>query len=862
MSRIGGPLVSNQASTFRLESGQVNDGASRATSAADLRIGRTMRWLQWASWCLAACVALLLPWLQWSQQARLLEASLAVETAQLTNSLSMQASRQPETWLYRLNALQSEISVVHERGTVSAIRLYNPGGEELLTVGTWRSTLMRSMRADIMDSGVRVAVIELQSNQRAALQEAMKGAVAGVLLGLLVWWSMARLALGGLRAAVAELQSTRDEARSSNRAKGAFLAAMSHEIRTPMNGVLGMAELLAHSPLNDEQAQTVTTVRESAQSLLRIIDDILDFSKIEAGRLELENEPLLLTPLVEGACDALAPLTAARGVQLWVCVETGVPERVGGDAVRIRQVLTNLVGNAVKFSAERNGRSGVVEVRARAAKGGVTLLVRDNGIGMDEATLSTLFKPFTQAEASTTRRFGGTGLGLAICHRLVQMMGGRIEVKSSPGVGSTFSVWLPLVAVGEQPDERTQDLQAVNVLLVAEHGWPCADVGEWLRRAGAAVEPWPDMAGALARARTLTPPVVIVRDAGGTNPQAVDDDPLGDIRELVVGRGRRGPARLVSPTMATMDLLRRLPLLRAVAMLAGRASPEAQPAALDGIVRSRGLLPTVAQARAQGRLILVAEDDAVNRLVVLRQLALLGYAAEVADNGAAALRLWREGGYALLLTDLHMPELDGYELAQAIREDEALSGHARQPILALTANALKGEAARARAAGIDDYLTKPAALKLLQAALEQWMPGGDPGTGGPGLDKGTKVLVDHQTLLDLQVLRELVGDDEALIEELRVDFMQQCKVDGGALARAVLAGERLQIQAIAHRLKSAARSVGAMALGSLCERLEQAPASSPGRAAQVQADSLNDMLQRTQAALEATPCSDARGCAA
>jgi signal transduction histidine kinase/CheY-like chemotaxis protein/HPt (histidine-containing phosphotransfer) domain-containing protein len=854
--------VHPSASTFRLDSGQVRDGASGATSATDERIGRSMRWLQWTSWCLAVSVALLLPWLQWAQQARLLEGSLAVEAAQLANSLSMQASRKPDTWLYKLNALQSEISVVHDRGAVSAIRLYNPGGQELLAVGTWRTTFVRSMRSDIMDSGVRVAVIELQSNLRPAMVEALRGAVAGVLLGFLVWWSMARLALGGLRAAVKELQSTRDEARSANRAKGAFLAAMSHEIRTPMNGVLGMAELLAHSPLNEEQAQTVTTVRESAQSLLRIIDDILDFSKIEAGRLELESEPLLLTPLVEGACDTLAPLTAARGVQLWVCVEGGVPERVRGDAVRIRQVLTNLVGNAVKFSAGRSARSGVVEVRASAAAGGVSLLVRDNGIGMDDATIAGLFTPFTQAEASTTRRFGGTGLGLAISHRLVQMMGGRIEVTSAPGVGSSFSVWLPLVAAGDQPEAKTQELQQAQVLLVAEQGLPCADVGDWLRRAGAVVEVLPDVGSALARAGELPPPVVIIREAGSADPQPANDDPLGDIRQLVVGRGRRGAARLVSPTMATLDLLRRLPLLRAVAMLAGRASPEVQPAALDGVVRSRGMLPTVAQARAQGRLILVAEDDAVNRLVVQRQLALLGYAAEMADNGAAALRMWRAGGYALLLTDLHMPELDGYELAQAVREDEALHGRERQPILALTANALKGEAARARAAGIDDYLTKPASLKLLQAALAQWMPGGGAPAGSRHEGTASIPLADHQTLLNLQVLRDLVGDDEALIDELRVDFMQQCRADGGALHQAVLAGERLKIQAIAHRLKSAARSVGAMALGSLCERLEQAPASAPGRATQAQGEALLDMLQRTHAALESAQGSDAKGGAA
>lgn len=841
----------NTASSLGSDSSQLGTRASSDAQNADRRIRQTVRRLQWAAWCLAVSVGLLLPCMQWVQQGNAVDTALDIETAQLAHSLSMQASRQPDTWLYKLNALQAELGVVQERGASSAVRLSNERGQALITVGEWRNTLTHQATAEVQDSGVTVATIKLQRDLRPLLFNVLKGLAAGMLLGLLVWLSIARLALGSLRAAVKELQATRDEAQTANRAKGAFLAAMSHEIRTPMNGVLGMAELLAHSPLNEEQAQTVTTVRESAHSLLRIIDDILDFSKIEAGRLDLETEPLRLTPLVEGACDALAPIAAARDVQLWVCVNSDVPEQVQGDSVRIRQVLTNLLGNAIKFSSGQPERRGKVDVRVSAVDDGVRLVVRDNGIGMDAEGLARLFKPFTQAETSTTRRFGGTGLGLAICHRLVSLMGGRIEVQSTPGEGSAFQVWLPLQAFGDQPSLQTRELKDVRVLLVAQNGLPTADVQTWLERAGADVETLPDAASALTRARLLPPPVVIVREVSAAEAPAVDD-PLGDIRELVIGRGRRGPARLVSPTTATMDLLRRAPMLRAVAMLAGRASPEAVPASQEGFVRNTAPLPTTAQARAQGRLILVAEDDPVNRLVVLRQLALLGYAAELANDGAAALRMWRSSGYALLLTDLHMPELDGYELAMAVRADEAQSGRARQPILALTANALKGEAARARAAGIDDYLTKPAPLKLLSAALEQWLPNSGTSFTTSAPSSTTATMVSHETLLNLQVLRELVGDDEALIEELRLDFITQCKADGAALHAAVLAGNRLLVISIAHRLKSAARSVGAMALGSLCERLEQAPAVTPGRAAQAQAEALEALLLSTRSALEST----------
>ena len=326
------------SSHFDLDSGHSTSSAPPTTGAADQRIHRTVRWLQVVAWTVAASVGLLLPVLYWMQQTRMLDTALQIETEQLAASLSKQAARVPDRWMYRLNALKAELAVVTERGVSNAIRLNNARGQELVAVGTWRLNLQHSTRSEVMDSGVHVATVELQTDLRPAAVEALKAAIVGAVLAWLVWWSMARLALGGLRAAFEELQSARDVAQSANRAKSAFLAAMSHEIRTPMNGVLGMAELLAHSPLDAEQAQTVTTVRESAQSLLRIIDDILDFSKIEAGRLELEAEPLLVTPLVEGTCDALAAVAAAREVQLWACVEPGVPERVLSDAVRIRQV--------------------------------------------------------------------------------------------------------------------------------------------------------------------------------------------------------------------------------------------------------------------------------------------------------------------------------------------------------------------------------------------------------------------------------------------------------------------------------------------------------------------------------------------
>ena len=251
-----------------------------------------MRWLQWAAWCMAASVGLMLPAWQWLQQTHLLDKALQIEAAQLAGTLSFLVSRDPDTWQYKLNALKVELNLVHERGVTGAIRLLNERGQELVSVGAWRTSLAHSKREEVMDSGVRVGRIELQADLRPAAVEALKGAAIGIALALLVWWSLARLALGGLRAAVEELQSTRDEAQSANRAKGAFLAAMSHEIRTPMNGVLGMVEVAARTaPLErpPRRSPAADDPRLGASRCCVIIDDILDFSKIEAGRLELDR---------------------------------------------------------------------------------------------------------------------------------------------------------------------------------------------------------------------------------------------------------------------------------------------------------------------------------------------------------------------------------------------------------------------------------------------------------------------------------------------------------------------------------------------------------------------------------------------
>ncbi|CAN7468370.1 PAS domain S-box protein [Trinickia sp. LjRoot230] len=520
------------------------------------------------------------------------------------------------------------------------------------------------------------------------------------------------------RHATLQLEQARADAEAASRAKSAFLAAMSHEIRTPMNGVIGMTEVLAQTGLTADQGDMVTTIRESAHALLTLIDDILDFSKIEAGRLHIECVPLSIAHLAEGLCQSLTPVAERGGVKLTKFIAPDLPQAVLSDDTRLRQVLYNLVGNAIKFSGGRPEKPGSVSVRVTAQALGdarieVTFAITDNGIGMSAETLPKLFKPFTQAEASTTRRFGGTGLGLAICRRLVDLMGGTITVESTPDVGSTFMVRLPF---------------------------------------------------------------------------KIDEQAIATIRS---------------------------------AESAARASGNAR-------IERTGPVLSVAQAREQGRLILVAEDDAINQKVILRQLGLLGHVAEIASDGCEALALWRANHYALLLTDLHMPEMDGYELVETIRREEPPG--TRLPIVALTANAVQGEAARARAVGMDGYLTKPLQLNRLQAVLETHFraPNANGNQSDPSPAAGpaaTPAAVPHgatAAAVDVDVLKGIVGDDPEVVRELLSDYQHSVGRLAAELRTHCDAGRGREAGAIAHKLKSSSRSVGAVALGDLCAELENA----------------------------------------
>ncbi len=809
-----------------------------ADSVDDVEVARTMARLRWAALALALGIALLLPLGQVLFGYNALHSRLQAEAQQMADELSRRVVRNPGHWRYELNSLKALFQASRDRGTVGAARLLDRDGAQIGVWGPWQdrargATLVTVV--DVEDSGQTVALLQLQASTVPVLNVAAQLALGSCLLAVAVWWLVGRVTIRSVRHLVRRLQQVRSEAEAANRAKGAFLATMSHEIRTPMNGVLGMAELLAHSRLDDEQAQAVRTVRDSAGALLHVIDDVLDFSKIEAGRLALDPVATDVVALAEDVCESLAPVALAESVQLAVCPEAGLPARLELDAMRLRQVLNNLVGNAIKFSGSRAGQSGAVTVRLLRADGRLCVRVSDNGIGMDEATQQRLFTPFTQGEVSTTRRFGGTGLGLTISRRLARLMGGDITVRSAPAAGSSFELWLPLPPEDKALGQTRAAGSAApgllqGVVVAAPHqallphaegdrsGPPLRDALQWLREAGAQVL-LPGEPG-VAQVRLVCPT---------TGPERAEDDGGCTLRLFA---GPSGSARLSGPQSATLGLLKRGSLLRAVAMLAGRASPEIHHVR-ETLPARAPVVPSREAARRAGQLILVAEDDAINRAVIVRQLAMLGRVADVVTDGHQALQAWRSGAYGLLLTDLHMPEIDGYALTQRIRQAEAAAGTGqRMPVLALTANALKGEAQRAREAGMDDYLTKPLPLPLLRAALDRWLP------APPAPEEA-----DADTL-DLQELHALVGDADEVVEQLLTDFVEAAERNGRDMRSALKAGDRRSAGALAHKLKSAARAVGALRLAAVCADLERPDPAAP--------DSAPAALQRFDTALAAT----------
>jgi PAS domain S-box-containing protein len=649
-------------------------------------------------------------------------------------------------------------------------------------------------------------------------------------------------------AAEKAVREARDAAEAATKAKSDFLASMSHEIRTPMNGITGMVDVLSQTNLDDEQRHMLRTIRESGNALITVINDILDFSKIEAGKLDLESVTMSIVDAVEGVAATLTPNAVKKNVRIHLFVDPQLPVAVHGDPTRLRQILFNLGGNAVKFS---NGND--VQIRALpAAKSDdkriwVRFNVIDKGIGISKENQSKLFQAFSQAESSTTRKFGGTGLGLAICKRLTGMMDGTIGVDSQEGQGSTFWVELPFqIAEGAKSSLKERDLRGLKVLLVGSDG-PRAEVIEtYIRHWGADI----------STAKDVDTAISMVNGSDGTFDAIILDLGLeADRQEKATAALRRTVkkntmivlqdyqnrgARIADKDVVTVDAnpLVRYRLISAVAVAAGRASPEIKTED-DAAKFAPAKAPSVDEARAKGQLILLAEDNLTNQDVIRRQLNLIGYTCETTANGVEALSAYQTGCYALLLTDCHMPEMDGYELTGKIRGLEKGSGR-RFPIIAVTANALQGEAERCLAAGMDDYVSKPIAMPALVAALKKWMPPPRENATGQAKDesagsgeesaaksaKAPKPRPAHangqSAVIDERAIKDTFGDDEDTFKEILLSFVDPSR---DIIADILSASEKRSaggVKEAAHKLKSSARTVGANELADTCAALETA----------------------------------------
>ncbi|WP_051559880.1 hybrid sensor histidine kinase/response regulator [Marinobacterium jannaschii] len=624
-----------------------------------------------------------------------------------------------------------------------------------------------------------------------------------------------------------ELTLAGDAANAATKAKSEFLAAMSHEIRTPMNGVIGMAEVLAKSNLDESQVQSVRIIQDSAFSLLRIIDEILDFSKMDAGRLELERTQISIRELLEGTCASLSLYGLEKYVDISLFIHPQVPDQIWSDPTRLRQVLNNLIGNAIKFcdgSQQSRGQVGVRLDISADSESQLTFSVIDNGIGIAPDILGTLFTSFQQAEQSTTRRFGGTGLGLAISKGLVELMQGDIAVESSVGEGSTFTFTLPLervVAGNECPDV---DLSGLTCIVLESDSGNIDDHCAYLEYAGASVRRVTDLGSALALAENESPRRAVIINSSEEQALQLTIEQwikrrLNDIGYVVLSRSVQPKICQQAPAVVSLGycVLRYRDLLRAVAVAAGLTSADVFYQGISEEGQGENIVPpTTDDALAQGRLILVAEDDRINQSVILRQLGLLGYAAEVAGDGREALSKWRNRDYALLLTDLHMPEMDGYQLAEAVRSEEKSLRH--KPIVALTANALRGEKCRTEAAGMDDYLTKPIQLQQLSETLEKWLAPADKPeeTSASGIDKQSAA----EAVFDVEVLKSLVGDEPAVVFDLLTDYLDSVHLQLDELRSACAQEDVQTARGIAHKLKSTSRTMGALMVGERCAELE------------------------------------------
>ena len=666
-------------------------------------------------------------------------------------------------------------------------------------------------------------------------------------------------ALRSMRNQAARLARERDqlrvEAEAANLAKGEFLATISHEIRTPLNGIIPLLEMLQASGLEGERAEYLGTAYQSSRHLLAIIDNILDYSKIESGKLELEQVGVQIDELLQSVTQLMGKSAERRGVRLETRVDADVRRTYRGDPVRLRQVLTNLVSNAVKFTHE--GRVKVTVSKRGETSDTVELLfaVRDTGIGIAAPALREIFEPFSQADASTTRNYGGTGLGLAICKRLVTLMGGDIGVKSEVGRGTVFWFTAPLRKASGDVTGIRDTLEGARALVVSPDSILRTRVERLFGDLGLQASASDSIRDALHQLRSAVAmgsswaleAVIIDYEALGIKARnmtrAVRNDPQLRSARLIalVSEGasaglapneeivrverqctahqlhsaleeafeiRRGdaPAKRMEP-----DELRFLDPNKHV------TTPPTQSSPKKSIVKTA---PAEAEALVDRGRVLLVEDNPVNLAVAKKIVGQLGVKIDVARNGQEAVEKSEASAYAAILMDCQMPVMDGYTATKKIREREAASVEPRVPIIAMTANAMSGDRQKCLDAGMDDYLAKPLKPQLIEATLDQWLNSAT--TTPPPATTGDRDMTLQATApaIDETVLNELMDIMGAEISDLVAAYLEDAPKLIDSMRAAANEQDTAGLVAPAHTLKSTSANLGAMTLSELAKDIE------------------------------------------
>ena len=612
--------------------------------------------------------------------------------------------------------------------------------------------------------------------------------------------------------AEAALEKARQTALEATRLKSIFLANMSHEIRTPLNGILAMAGLLRRTPLNEKQTHFATTIEESGIALLRLINNILDFSKMESGKMTLESADFDPSALIDSVSELLAESAERKGLEFIVDVDPNIPSLVSGDATRLRQILNNLAGNAIKFTNEGEIRIHVESRKSRSDKCRLRFEVQDTGIGIDPSVRRKIFQSFTQADQSTNRRFGGTGLGLTISRQLVDLMGGRLQVRSEPGKGSRFWFTLNFESCQNLPDPvAVPDPQLEGKCALIAVVNPA--VGRFIRSCLEKHHVSTVMVHSVARARKHLGEgktrkinyLIVAQNLSGNRglkfcEEVKANGPDKAMRKILLAPlGKYTPASRLEQCGIDYVITRPISRSRILSSLKDKA-----------VAKKTAARPQSTRPSLKKHQILVVEDNRVNQSVAHHILQQLGYEGTTAENGMEAIARLQQNYYPIILMDCQMPELDGYETTRRIREMEVSQpNRKRSHIIAMTANAMEGDRQKCLESGMDDYISKPLILPRLEAALSQ---------GAPSREE--ELLGSNETLsrFNSDILDNF--QESGALEQLVELYSRELPIQLGKMENAASASQLADLVHLTHTAKGSANNMGAIRLASLFEQLE------------------------------------------